>query len=483
MPPQVATLICVLCIAYLLWIDRKRIDGVSRAIWIPLIWMFLAGSRYVSEWLDLSPAAATAEGYSEGSPLDRIVFLVLILAGVRVLLLRRLNWSSVVIRNKWIWLFFLFAAMSILWSDEPLVALKRWVKGFGNLVMALVILTDGRPYEALGIVLRRLGFVLLPLSVLFIRSYPDLGRQYHQGVPMFTGVAFSKNSLGQLCLLLGVYFCWELLLGHLKPTPTAVRLRYSIYIVILAMIAWLLYVADSATSSALMLLVACFFLLARLRPIVKRPKRILGIGVAVCAVLGPLEWLVGIKERVIQLLGRQPDLTSRTPVWEMVIDMVPNPWIGAGYESFWSGERLTRIWARMGVDAGGIIQAHNGYIETYLNLGIVGLALLVMAILFGLLKAGEKLGTEYAYATLRISYILTAVIYNYTEAAYKPVNNLFVLLLFCIFEVAANPRYGKRAMGSRVGASNMRKFTHPTTQDAAVLPSGSKSQRGHRARS
>jgi len=87
--------------------------------------------------------------------------------------------------------------------------------------MALVILTERRPYEALGFVMRRLAFVLMPLSVLFIRFYPELGRQYHQGIPMLTGVAFSKNSLGQLCMLLGIYFCWELLLGRLKPTTSA----------------------------------------------------------------------------------------------------------------------------------------------------------------------------------------------------------------------------------------------------------------------
>ena len=396
-----------------------------------------------------------------------------------MLLRRKLDWSILLARNKWIWLFFLFAATSVLWSDEPFVALKRWVKGFGNLVMAMVILTDGRPYEALGLVLRRLAFVLLPLSVLFIRFYPNLGRQYHQGMPMFTGVTFSKNSLGQLCLLLGIYFCWELLFGRLKPTNSTTRLRYSIYTVILATIAWLLYVADSATSLALMLLVACFFLLARLPPIVRRPKRIFAIAVAVCAILGPLEWLFAIKEQFIQLLGRKPDLTSRTPVWEMVIGMVPNPWIGAGYESFWSGERLTRIWARMGSEAGGIIQAHNGYIETYLNLGIVGLGLLVMAILFGLVEARKNLRTEYAYGILRISFILTAVIYNYTEAAYKPVNNVFVLLLFCIFEVATNPRYSKRAIASRVEAPKIR--PHATAQGVRVLPNKRRSGPSRRA--
>jgi O-antigen ligase len=464
MPPQAAALVCVLCIVYLLWIDRRRVEGVSGAVWIPLIWMLLAGSRYVSQWLDLGqPGPMTVDDYSEGSPLDRIVFLMLTLAACGVLLRRRLDWLSVLARNKWIFLFFLFALASSLWSDEPFVAFKRWVKGFGNLAMALVILTERRPYEALGFVMRRLAFVLMPLSVLFIRFYPELGRQYHQGIPMLTGVAFSKNSLGQLCMLLGIYLCWELLLGRLKPTNKATRVRIFIYIAILAVIAWLLYVADSATSLALMLFTACLMILARLDAMVRRPKRILGIGIAVAVVLGLLEWLVGIKAQLIHLLGRQSDLTSRTPIWEMLIDMAPNPWIGAGYEMFWSGERLTTIWARMGVDSGGIIQAHNGYIETYLNLGIIGLVLLGMGIVSGLLGAGKQLQlrTEYAHAILKISFILAAVAYNYTEAAYKPLNNVFVLLLFSIIQVAASPRFTKRVTERTAKASSMRPAAIP----------------------
>ena len=53
---------------------------------------------------------------------------------------------------------------------------KRWIKDLGNPIMALVILTERRPYEALGITLRRLSFLLLPLSVVFVRYFPELGR-------------------------------------------------------------------------------------------------------------------------------------------------------------------------------------------------------------------------------------------------------------------------------------------------------------------
>jgi O-antigen ligase len=467
MPPQAAALTCALFIAYLLWFDRRRRDEVSAAVWIPILWMLFAGSRYLSQWLDIGHAVTmTAEDYSEGSPLDRVVFLALTLAACWVLVWRRLDWLRLIGRNKWILLFFMFGVISLLWADDPLVAFKRWVKGFGNLAMALVLLSERRPYEALGFALRRLAFVLIPLSVLFIRFYPELGRTYHHGTPMFTGVAFSKNSLGQLCLLLGTYFCWEIVFRRLKLTTQITWVRLLIYLVILGMIAWILLIADSATSLALMLAAACIMALARLPAMVRQPPLFIGMVIVGALVLGLLEWLFGIKAQVIQLLGRDPDLTSRTPVWRMLIDMVENPWIGAGYEMFWSGERLTAIWARMGFEAGGIIQAHNGYIETYLNLGIIGVLLLVFGILAGLLDAASQLRhrSEYAHAMLRISFILLALVYNYTEAAYKPLNNVFVLLLFSIIHVTILPPLTKPVSINRRKASPVDRGTMPAAR-------------------
>ena len=73
-------------------------------------------------------------------------------------------------------IFFPYCALSILWADYPLVAFKHWNKGIGDLVMVLVVLTDPEPAAAFKRLLSRLGFVLLPLSILFIKYYPSIGR-------------------------------------------------------------------------------------------------------------------------------------------------------------------------------------------------------------------------------------------------------------------------------------------------------------------
>lgn len=83
METRLATLIIFTIIAYLFWADRKNNDEVSSAVWIPFFWMAIAGSRYVGQWLNLGPPQTIgADAYLEGSPIDRNVFILLILSGI-----------------------------------------------------------------------------------------------------------------------------------------------------------------------------------------------------------------------------------------------------------------------------------------------------------------------------------------------------------------------------------------------------------------
>ena len=106
-----------------------------------------------------------ATSYVEGSPLDAIVFEVLEVAALIVLISRRERLGSI-LRNNWaIWLFF-FYATSISWSDFPLVTLKHWIKGIGDVMMVLIVLTEASVPDAISSLFTRLGFLLVPLSVL-----------------------------------------------------------------------------------------------------------------------------------------------------------------------------------------------------------------------------------------------------------------------------------------------------------------------------
>ncbi len=434
MPPTIAALIFILLILYLFWVDRKKNDGVSKAIWIPLIWMVFAASREISFWIhywfNIELYSASIE---EGNPIERVFHTVLIAAGVVILIRRRLNWKKLFRQNSWIWLYFIFAALSFIWSDYPFVSFKRWIKTLGAVIMVLVILTEDRPYDAIGIILRHIAFLLLPLSVLFIKYYPSLGKAYHHftGTSMYTGVASQKNGLGAICLISSIYFFWKLLLNRKGEMNFGHRLHFSIYLIVFPMIAWLLYMANSATSSACVVLAVCLFLVARLPAFAKKPRRIVTFGIVCIVLFGIMDLAFDVEGTIITMLGRRSDLTTRVPMWEDLLSMVKNPIVGYGYESFWLGERRDIVKQLWGVDR----QAHNGYLQMYLDLGFIGLFFLLGWLLSGLRKVHRNLAINYPAAMLKLCFIVVAALYNWTEAALYGMSIMLVLLLFGIMDI------------------------------------------------
>ncbi len=405
--------------------DVRENPDASSALWIPLLWMFFAGSRYLSSWLSLGgPGSETS--YDEGSPVDRAMFFALLISGMVVLVRRSIDWPRLLGHNKLLALYILFCLASVLWSDEPFIGFKRWVKDLGNPVMALIVLTDPRPVQALAVLITRLAILWLPLSVLFVRYFPELGRVHHvDGTPLYTGVGHQKNALGQMCLVTGLYFAW-FLTQHREQFVIWSRGRRFRMLALIAMTAYLLYVSNSQTSLGALLLAAGALWLSQRGLVRRAPERLVGLLLALGATAGILEFAFDLKATVLELLGRDPSLTNRTDLWGILFEVANDPVLGAGFMSFWAGDRMALVWARLGTP---VLQAHSGYIEQYLNLGYVGVAFIVAMMINALFSARRQAVAEPDLASLRVAVVLAAAAYNYTEAAFYGVNNMWVMLL------------------------------------------------------
>src|SRR5262245_54270932 len=135
-----ATGICILLILVLFWLDRERRVRTSAAVFIPMAWLLIAGSRNISEWLDLSGPADAVDRYMEGDPVDRNILSLLMLLAVIVLYQRRDRVVGLLKANAPVVGYFVYAALSVVWSDFPMVGGKRWFRGLGDVIMVLVIL-------------------------------------------------------------------------------------------------------------------------------------------------------------------------------------------------------------------------------------------------------------------------------------------------------------------------------------------------------
>ncbi|MFN3408119.1 MAG: O-antigen ligase family protein [Limisphaerales bacterium] len=425
MPPQLALLLWAGFVAFLFWREARQPSHVSRALWIPLIWVLIVGSRFVSQWLGVWGILPGGVGMSqEGSPLDAAVFLLLIVAGFEVLRRRRVRLATLMRNNVWLSVFFFFCLLSIAWSDEPFTAAKRWIKALGNPIMALVVLTDPDPDEALRRLFKRAAYVLLTGSVLCIKYFPHIGRGFDgwTGQAFNQGVNLNKNELGYVCMLTGLFFVWNFLSARHFPDPRKRREERLISAGFLGIIWWLLSMANSMTSLVCVAVGTAMMLVLGAKWI---SKRFLGTYlVAAALVFGIAEYTFHLQDNILRMLGRDPTLTDRTEVWADALALVEDPILGTGFESFWLGERLEKMWAKWAWQP---IQAHNGYIELYLNLGIVGVLLFLVLVITSFKKIQQVLLWDFEYGRLRMGFLMAILFYNLTEAALKGVSLVWLV--------------------------------------------------------
>lgn len=439
---QLATLIAVGFIALLFWLEHDRRERVSGFVLIPSLWLMVAGSRNLSSWLELSAPVDAGTQYMEGSPLDRNVLMLLLAVSLWVLYRRADRTLALLRSNAHIILFFVYCLISLLWSDFPEVGGRRWIRAIGDLIVLLVVLTEVDWRAALQRVLAWCIFVLVPLSVLFIRYYPGLGRSYGaDGSQYWTGVATAKNGLGMLCMTLGLCSVWRLLSLFSDPAARNRKARFVAHAAVCVLVFWLLYISDAKTSFMCFLIGVGLMVLAGLRPVRRYPFLVQSVAIVAIVAAG-LVLFGGVGSGALESIGRDSSLTGRTEVWAMVLPYVVDPWLGAGYETFWLGPRFAKLSQNFGGN-----QAHNGYLELYLNLGWAGLGVLAVLLVTGFRNIVRAFGREPDVARLRLALFTAAVIYNYTEGAFKMMTTIWILLLFS----STRPLAGKAAPAAAAG--------------------------------
>lgn len=418
MSPSAALFLWSVLLLGLLCFDPARKRGTSMTLWVPLIWLFILGSRLPSVWLRAQMAGVEAQALEEGNPLDRTIFFVLILLAIGILVSRHFRWGQFFSNNLALTAFVFFGLVSVCWSDYAFIAFKRWFRDLGNYLVILVLLSDPLPLDAFRTVFRRLGYVLISLSVLLARYFPGIGDNYDvwTGQPYYVGAATSKNTLGVLCLVGGLFFFWDTVTRWSARKEKRTKQIILVNIAFLAMTFWLLHICDSATSRVCLLL-GCLVIAAAHSKAFRRRSTLLKAAVpAGFLAYVTLAYGLGLNGQFAGAVGRNPTLTDRTQIWQILFDIHTNPILGTGYQSFWLGPRLERVWQMYG---GPINEAHNGYLDVYLNLGLLGLFLLVGFLISGYRTICRRLDPLSSLGSLCLGLWAVLLFYNVTEAAFQ----------------------------------------------------------------
>ena len=396
--------------------------------------------------LFFSGAIVSIEETNESSPLlEALMRIGMPLAILIGSLLLMAVWHHQVIelvkREKLLWILIGIALLSVFWSDAPTATLRRSLVLINSTAFGVYFAARHSLKEQLRLLGWTFGIAAV-LSLVFIWGFPDYGvmgmggdlvgdrqESIHQGA--WRGIYVHKNILGSTMALSAIVFfllakssrqyrwvAWTgvslsvvLLLGSTS--------RLALGILLLAIAAWIIY-----------LIFQWLYTLIRQR--YPNGSRFLLIGLIASVLAIALIALFNV-ETILNAAGRDLTLSGRTRLWLAILGAIwERPWLGYGYGGFWlvsdASEGIRQIfgdWAAHG---------HNGFLDLWLDLGLVGLSVFIYSFLLVCLQALVKVYQHRtAISVWTLVYLVFLLFTNITESAlFNPQASLFWILYVAI---------------------------------------------------
>jgi exopolysaccharide production protein ExoQ len=350
-----------------------------------------------------------------------------------------------------------FAGTSVLWAFKPELSFIRFVKEI--MVLATIVLPALLAARTADIV--RGMFLCFALgsvvNVLLIPGgYATLAQYGSTMVDIgYQGYFSGKNFLGEfaaLALLLSIH---ELLnRGH----------RRVLGIIGAAMAAVLLYYSNSKTALGVAFLAPA---LAAVALLISRAYRVSPAIILVLFLFGCVVFsmLTGFgTERIAYMLTGDSSFTGRTIIWDFAeAEIARSPLVGWGYQSFW----LVGPDAPSILDAPGWVKlmpnAHNGYYDAMLELGYVGLALLVTFLVTTVHVIGRMAEHDSKRAWLLLSVSLYIITHDFLETTWmRSFEMLWVVFVIVAVEAArywrSSPLIGTASASGPAGSVSPGRF-------------------------
>ena len=284
-------------------------------------------------------------------------------------------------KNLLFFILHFFMLLSIIWSEDQLRTIKGLVLSFSLTTFLIVIKSKANWSEIFDKIFGRYLIICLIFSLFFIAFlnqgwmiYEDQGR-----VPQ--GVFFHKNYFGRfLCLSIPFY------LYKILSTPKSILNLYHISIIIISV---LLLLMTKSTTSLFILLISITIIAVTFN---KYIKTFLIYSIPILIILTGLYQSTtnrlnfnGAIDTILHSAGKDRTLNGRSRLHELLIadGLKRHPIIGAGYCAYFKG--YTTRWLEL-MDEFAPGHAHNSYIQVFLDLGLVGLFLMLITILYSINK-------------------------------------------------------------------------------------------------
>ena len=361
-----------------------------------------------------SPSSTEAVANGVARPENRIFWPIMALISVVLAIqnrsrLAKLSWPPNI---SFFFAYLAFAGASILWAFRPEIAFTRFAQEV-MIVISIVLpaLLAARTSDMMrGLFLcfalaslLNVFFVIGGTATIVINAGPHGSYRDYLGSP---GYFSFKNYLGECAAVAFLLSIHEILHRGWRRTFGIIGAVVAVYLV---------FAGNSKTAFGLALI--CPFLsVATLitRKITRvSPAIILSFIPACYALLSTVSPHYNLNLLSYKLYG-DGTFSGRAIIWNFVQQEIHRrPFVGWGYKSFWL------VPGSPAADAPGWVKAmpngHNGYYDTMLDLGYLGLAFLLAFIIATLHGIGRIADRDPVRASLVLSLALFVIFYNFLE--------------------------------------------------------------------
>jgi len=276
--------------------------------------------------------------------------------------------------SSWIpWIYVIFAAMSVLWSQYPDWTLRASIQ-FAFSTGVFLVMVHALPAKS---------FLTVYLSAILLADAVSLANPrmaWNTGGLAMIGIFGSKNSFGLTQALLIQVGVWVLLDHGQRGLMRTLALIGVVGGSVLIMAA-----LSVGAVVALFGALACSFLAFNLQRFSGRSRVIIlcagGLLIAILCSFG-IVFSDELLQGVLQLTGKSTTLSDRTPLWDVANKMMQDhPIGGVGYQAFWQhgNPYAEDLWSRFQPARAGY-HFHNLWYQSGVDLGYIGLGLALLTV-------------------------------------------------------------------------------------------------------
>ena len=337
--------------------------------------------------------------------------------------------SAYLIRNNYFYSIFFFMVIHSIFISSTINTYFRLFLYFGSAQWAYYIVKKLDQTEFFDIMASSAAFFLIA-SILFGFIFPSASFEELQGKNGMSSFYGHKNSYGRFLQISTLIFFGAFAVNKQIKWLTLYIISFCI----------LYFFASSRTSFYIAVIGSFVGILTTLGYFTSLKALLIWISVSLIVWIGTItgdvySYRMGSIYDGVNIFGLNIDLTGRLTVWNSLINYLSLEKLflfGNGYGDFFNS---TANIAASDIGIGDFIphDAHNGYIDTLVSFGIIGLMVFLSFIFSCFVKFKNIHNTNPILAIFFLPFIFCFVFVNLTEAYIIKTTNIYSFLIWCLY--------------------------------------------------